>query len=129
MKLLIQVDLGFNQMKAAILGGHNLSEALAELCQMARSSHAPHAIQGGIGCLLFCVEAIDRSGMLPAVENREWHEFLHGGHAQRVSTCTSALKANDWNKLGHLTAVLTNCIDPHRSRISFNGRLPVVQAK
>lgn len=126
MKLLAQVDLGFNQMKAAILGRHNLIDALAELCQMVNTGYAPHAIEGGIGCLLFCVEAIDSNGLLPVIESREWHEFLHGGHAHRLSICIQALKAHDLNRLGQLTAVLTCCIGPHQSRISFKSWLPVL---
>lgn len=126
MELLEQVNMGESQMKAAILGGHDLSEALVELCQMANTSNAPHAVAGGIGCLLFCVEVIDRSGLLPAVEKREWHEFLHGGHAHRVAVCAKALNARDFQSLGPLTTVLIACIQPHRSSIKFNGRVPIL---
>ncbi|MDB5886602.1 MAG: hypothetical protein JWR74_2773 [Polaromonas sp.] len=126
MELSTQIDLGFSQMKAAILGGHNLIDAWVELCQMVNSSKAPHAVDGGLGCLLICVEAVERAGLLPEVESPQWSEFLHGGHAHRVSICSKALKVKDYATAGRLVSVLALCIDQHCSKISFKGKVPML---
>lgn len=124
MKVIEQVKLGYDQMKAAIVGGHGLMDAWIEIAGMTGNGKMPHVITGGAGCLLLCTGAIARAGLLPEIP--AYHDFLHAAHGARKSTVSAALKARDLLTLGRLVSVMTICIDLHRSRISFEGNVPVV---
>lgn len=124
MKQLDQVKLGFSQMRAAISGGHSLVEAFNELAGMTGNGSRPDVVAGGLGCLLVCIEAIERAGQLPELPIPRFHQFLHSGHKSRLSACYKAVKSQDLHTLGELVAVMSMVIEPHGARISFNNKLP-----
>ena len=55
-----QIQLGFDQMKAAIAGGHDLFCAFLEAADMTRHGENPHVVSGVLGCFLFCTEAVEQ---------------------------------------------------------------------
>lgn len=126
MELKDQANLGFDQMKAAIVGGHNLSESVREIPGMTGNGERVAVLHGGILCLLYCTHVLDAAGLLP--ENPDFHDFLHSGSQYRLSVCMKAIDAGDLWALFRLLSVMAGCISLYQSRFSFNGRRPVLSA-
>jgi hypothetical protein len=121
MEQLQQVQLGFNQMRAAVTGGHSLIDAFNEIPTMTRQGACLDVVTGGLGCMLLCIDAIQKVGLLQRIPHPELNEFLHSDHTARLAACKAALGANDFLTLGPLVAVMVLCIEPHCDRLSFAG--------
>ena len=121
-----QASLGFSQMRAAIIGGHDLMAAWAELADMIHVGKMPNVIVGGLGCLLYCTEAISRAGRLPVVPDDDLNGFLQAAYHVRIQACMAALKAGDVPALGRMVSVMLTVIDMNRTRITFIGSMPSV---
>ena len=69
-------SLGFDQMRAAIVGGHDIANAFAELMGMAATAKDMSVMQGGFACLLACLRLIEThmsiDGVLPGSPMAGW---------------------------------------------------------
>lgn len=121
-----QISLGFDQMKAAVVGGHSIFDAWLELVEFAQIEKIPNVITGAIGCVLFCTRAIEQGGLLPNVESDRYNQFLHSGYEARLKTCLETLECSNWGELGVLVGVMAFAISQHRYRICFKDNAPLL---
>lgn len=121
-----QMILGFDLMRAAIDGGHDLLTAWQEAMDIsARSAQPlPNVWGGALSCLLLCASELDEAGLLADIEAPgHYGEFLHAGHAARMARVYAATQANDTQALAAMANVLVHAVGPWRERLSFRGRL------
>lgn len=128
MNQLDQVNLGFSQVRAAIVGGHDLKAAFDEIPTMMGGGERPYVVTGGVGCLLLCIEAIERAGRLPDAVMPGPFDFIHSGHVARLKACEIAMSKSDFLPISLLVAVMIHCIKPLQSQISFDGKNPRLPA-
>ena len=127
MKPLTDAVLGYNQMRAAIAGGHDLVEAWRELGEMVDHCKTRDAVAGGIFCLMGCVDVMDAAGLLPTLGNAEFDLFLGSGSQHRAVEVMALLEASDKVRLGRLTVMMIDCVVMHRGMFAGGGVLPVVR--
>lgn len=125
-ELRLQLILGFDLMRAAIEGGHDLRAAWVEALDIsARGAEPmPHVWGGAMACLLFCAHALDEYGLLrdfnpPAGSG----EFLHSGHTARLASVYAATQVPDTVALDAMAGELAHAVWSLRERLSFHGRL------
>lgn len=119
-----QADLGFSQMKAAILGGHSIIDSWCEIAGMMGGGKRVYVLHGGVACLLDCTDVLDEAGLLPEIP--DYHDFLHSGSNYRLAACVKAIDAGDLLALSRLVSVMALCISRYQSHFSFNGRRPLL---
>lgn len=124
-----QAKLGFQHMKAALVGGHDLNAAFREIgTDMSGRGKRPFVMTGGLGFLLFCTRAIERAGHLPQIPIPDLNDFLHSGHLGRVSACDAMARAGNWLGLCRQAATMVACIAPLREFLTMQGNLPHMES-
>lgn len=123
MKTAVQLTLGFDQIRAAVVGGHDINEAWGEIPELMGDGERDGVLVGALGCLMFCIEVLERAEPLPEFEG-PLQAFLHGGPAVRHAACTEAAKTKDFKTLCNLVSVMANVIQRNTDRIVFKGRIP-----
>ena len=121
-----QMILGFDLMRAAIVGGHDLPTAWHEAMDISTRSAQPlpHVWGGALSCLLLCASELDEAGLLAGTEVfGRYGEFLHAGHDARIARVYASTQANDTEALAAMASVLVHAVGPWRERLSFSGRL------
>jgi hypothetical protein len=121
----LQMILGFDLMRAAIEGGHDLPTAWQEAMDIStRSAHPlPHVWGGALGFLLLCANELDEAGVLAGIEvPGTYGEFLHAGHDARIARVYAATQAIDTEALATMASVLVHAVAPWSERLSFRGR-------
>lgn len=116
-----QARLGFNQIRAAVVGGHSVIDSWCELAGMQRGGNAPNVIDGALFCLLHCITAIESSEPLPEIEDPRLQQIFQGGHDVRWAACVQALKSGSKDEIHELVAVMAALIQPKTSQIVFIG--------
>lgn len=127
----LQLNVGFDSMRAAIQGGHDLSEAWAEVLDISTQSAnpMPHVWGGAVACLIDCANALDEFGLLKETPISEpYNQILYAGHAARLASILAATKLDDKQPLADMVSTLVSAIGHHRDRLFFagHGRLPKV---
>jgi len=120
-----QLVLGFDLMRAAIEGGHDLDAAWAEAMDIsARSAQpTPYVYGGALACLMFCASALEEVGQLADVDvPGHFEQPLPFGHAARKTAVDAALDANDHAEIIRLAKALIFAIKPERHRLQLGGR-------
>lgn len=123
-----QLHLGYDQIKAAVVGRHSLKAAYAEIAEMMQGGALPYVLTGGVCCLLTCTEAIARVVGLPVGDTTKLEAFFRASHAQRLHSCERAQATNDWEALHWMAMAMTACIQPHAGAIRFEGLKPICDA-
>lgn len=124
-----QAKLGFQHMKAALVGGHDLTAAFREIgTDMTGQGTRPFVVTGGLGFLLYCTQAIERAGHLPQIPTPDLSAFIHSGHQGRVSACDAMAKAGNLPGLCRLAATMVACIAPLREFLTMQGDLPHMES-
>jgi hypothetical protein len=128
MEIRAQHWLGWDHMKAAIEGGHDLNDAWIEVIDMAKFSGVSHAISGAINCLQACVFVLELAGLPLEATTTEATEFLQSGRVGRLRAVGAAVVVDDdLRALGVLATAMATCISSRRNRIKFGAdRLPFV---
>lgn len=126
MMALDQVNLGFSQIRAAVVGGHSIVDAWCELATMLHNGKTPYVIDGALGCLLYCIVALEKVEPLPGFEDPRLQQIFQGGHTVRLAACSQALKSGDTKELHYLVCSMAGVLQPKTGRFSFFGNLPSV---
>lgn len=121
-----QVKLGYGQIRAAVVGGHDIIEAWLELATMLHNGKTPHMIVGALGCLLFCIVALERVEPLPKFEDDRLNQILQGGHTVRLAALMQALNSKDAKELTYLVSAMAVLVQSRIARFSFTGDVPSV---
>lgn len=126
MKVRDQVKLGFDQIRAAVVGGHDIIEAWLELATMQHNGKTPHSIVGALGCLLLCIVALEKVEPLPKFEDDRLNQILQGGHDVRLAAYMQALNSKDAKELTYLVSAMAVVVQSRITRFSFIGNVPSV---
>lgn len=117
----VNMRLGFDQMRAAAVGGHDLGEAFAELMEMAAVSKDMTIVQGGFACLLACVHMIEvHTSVVDVAPGSPIAEFLALSPIARAERADQLLMDNRRSEVAHLAAVLIVFIKPFIALFVFN---------
>lgn len=121
----LQLMLGFDLMRAAIDGGHDLLAAWNETVSISTRSAEPmpYVFGGAIACLLLCVAALEDLDLLDAAPPGPRDDFLRSGPAARHAVVNTALDAKDAREIDALATAMVNAVLPYRKHLSFAGRL------
>lgn len=128
MEIRAQIWLGWDHMKAAIEGGHDIHDAWSEVIDMAKLGRMTHALSGAVNCLQACVFVLELAGLPMEATTTEESAFLQSGHVGRLRAVGAAVIADDdLRALGALAVTMATCISSRRNRIRFGAdRLPFV---
>lgn len=128
MEIKAQMWLGYDHMKAAIEGGHDLNAAWIEVIDMAKFGGMVHAISGAINCLQACIFVLELAGLPMKGETTEATDFLQSGRVGRLRATGRAIATpDDLRVLGTLATAMATCISSRRNRIKFGAdRCPFV---
>lgn len=116
--------LGFDQMRAAIVGGHDISDAFAELLEMTATAKDMSIVQGGFACLLACILLLERQTSIADVPSvSPIAEFLAMGPQERAEHVDQLLIGNSRTEVASLAAHLICILKPMTALYVFKGRL------
>jgi len=127
-----QILLGFNLMKAAVIGGHDPSAAWLEALEISNctTNPTPHIWGGAMTCLIFCTDALNKAGLLEGIGvPAEYESFIHAANpGDRLKAVTAATQANDSERIGYLGSLMAACVGARQSCITFDGWAPTVNS-
>jgi hypothetical protein len=116
--------LGFDQMRAAIVGGHDIADAFAELMGMAATAKDMSVMQGGFACLLACLRLIETHMSIDEVlPGSPMAELLAMSPINRADHVDQLLIANRRSEIASLAAMMIGTIKPFTKSFSFSGSL------
>ena len=122
----LQLIVGFDLMRAAIEGGHDLHAAWVESLDLSAHGAEPmhHVWGGALACLLYCARALDEAGLLkdfnPPVGDGI---FLHSGHDARVASVYAATQVTNLPAIVAMASELACAVWNWRECLSFHGRV------
>lgn len=122
----LQLVLGFDLMRAAIEGDHDLQAAWDDAMDISiRSAQPlPHVYGGAIAFLLVSVAALEEVDLLEETHPpKPRDDFIHSGPAGRQASVYAGLEANDAAEIDALATAMVTALLPNRKRLSFSGRL------
>jgi hypothetical protein len=122
-----QMDLGFDQIKAAVLGHHDIFDAWFEISWDFGSEEKTQYLMGASMCLTACIAVLKREGCLQSVEGSYASEFFELGDEDRAKRITAAADKSDFEHLNRLAFIMARCITPYQGRITFDGYMPSVE--
>ena len=126
----LQLILGFDLMRAAIEGDHDLRAAWSEAMEISTRSAEPmpHVWGGALACLLYCASALDEAGLLKNINPPAGGgDFLHSGHTTRTASVYAATEANDIASIAAMAGALLFAASNQRECLRFEGRFARVR--
>lgn len=115
----LQLILGYDLMRAAVDGDHDLQAAWNEAMEISvrGAQPLPHVYGGAIAFLLMSVAALEDIDLLEATPPGPRDYFLHSGFSDRQASVYAALEANDAKEINTLATVMINAVLPNLKRL------------
>jgi hypothetical protein len=122
-----QFQLGYEQIKAAVLGGHDLMDAYNEIEDMSDGDERKYVLIGSLGCLAACTGAVSVALGLPKGDTPDEETFFGATCLERQWLLKAASDRGDTAAMQWMAAAMARSIQPHSARITFDGLTPGFQ--
>ena len=121
----LQLILGFDMMRAAYRGGHDLRTAWKETLDTSTRSAQPlpHVWGGGLAFLLTAVRELEERGVITQdLVDQSLSDILKVSHAQRLKAVYAATQKSDLRGTFEIVYAMLAVVEQHRDDLSFSGQ-------